>query len=135
MSFLSSLSPSSSQCADASCQNGAETAERATIQPTYRVTETPEAYELTVNLPGVNRESLEFTAEDGVVSVRGERRWQAPEAWRPVYRETGDEVFQLRLRHDNAVQADQVKAELRDGVLKATLPKTEAVKPRRISVN
>ncbi len=41
---------------------------------------------------------------------------------------------ELVLTHDEAVNAAQITAELRDGVLHVTLPKTEAVKPRQIAV-
>jgi len=39
------------------------------------------------------------------------------------------------LTHDNAVDTDKIAAELRDGVLRVSLPKVEAVKPRKIAVN
>ena len=39
------------------------------------------------------------------------------------------------LTHDNVLDLDKVQAELRDGVLRVALVKTEAIKPRRITVS
>ena len=44
-------------------------------------------------------------------------------------------AYELVLAHDNAINADAVAAELRDGVLRLSLPKTDVLKPRKITVN
>jgi HSP20 family molecular chaperone IbpA len=106
-----------------------------TVKPAYELTESPEAWGLTAHLPGVTKEGLELTAEDGRVTVRGRRGWQKPEAWTAVYRESLDAPYELTLEHDNTVDADKIHAELKDGVLRVSLPKAEAVKPRKIVLN
>ncbi len=106
-----------------------------TVKPIHEIRETPEAWGVTVFLPGVNRESLELTAEEGQLRVAGRRTWKQPEGWTALYRESADAPFELILTHDNAVNLEQVAAELRDGVLRVSLPKHEALKPRRIAVN
>ena len=50
-------------------------------------------------------------------------------------RESTGAPFELTLAHDNAIDAEKVVAELRDGVLQVSLPKHEAVKPRKIAVS
>jgi HSP20 family molecular chaperone IbpA len=60
-----------------------------TLKPQYEVKETPEAWGLTVHLPGVSREGLELTAEEGLITVRGRRLWKAHAGWTTVYREIG----------------------------------------------
>lgn len=106
----------------------------ATVRPYYDLQEKSEAWGLTVHLPGVTKDGLEITAEDGQLRILGRRAWQRPAAWTPVYRETSDAAYELVLSHDNAIDADQIAAELRDGVLRVSLPKQEALKPRRIAV-
>ena len=87
------------------------------------------------HLPGVTKEGLEVTAEEGIVSIRGKRVWQKPEGWTSLYRESYESPYELSLEHDNTVDADRIQAELKDGVLQVTLPKAEAIKPRKIAVN
>ncbi len=105
-----------------------------TVRPDYDIQERPEAWGLTVRLPGVAKDGLEITAEDGQLRILGRRAWQRPQGWTPVHRETSDAAYELVLSHDNAIDADQIAAELRDGVLRVSLPKQEALKPRRITV-
>jgi HSP20 family molecular chaperone IbpA len=107
----------------------------AAIKPVFEIKETAEAYGVTVQLPGVVKDGLELTVEDGLVRVLGRRSWQPPADWTALYRETADAAYELVLTHDNLINADKVAAELRDGVLRLSLPKTEALKPRKITVN
>ena len=106
-----------------------------TIKPTFEIKETAEAFGLTVYLPGVTKDGLEITAEDGQFRVIGRRAWKQPEAWTALYRESADAAYELVLIHDNVIEADTVAAELHDGVLRVSLPKHEALKPRKITVN
>jgi len=105
-----------------------------TVKPAYEIKETDEAWGLTVHLPGVAKDGLELTAEQGLVSIRGRRTWKQPEGWTSLYRESVDAPYELNLEHDNTVNADGIHAELKDGVLRVSLPKAEAVKPRKITV-
>ncbi len=105
-----------------------------TVKPHYEIKETDEAYGLTVHLPGVAKGGLEITAEDTTLRIVGKRAWTRPEGWTSLYRETTDAAFLLELDHDNAIDLDKVRAELRDGVLRVSLPKAEAIKPRKIEV-
>lgn len=106
-----------------------------TVKPHYEIRETPEAFGATVYLPGVTKENLEITAEEGQVRVIGRRAWKQPEGWTALHRETSDAPFELVLGHDNAVDNEKIAAELQDGVLRVSLPKHEAIKPRKIAVN
>jgi len=105
-----------------------------TIQPHYDVKETDEAWGLTVTLPGVSKKDLEITSDTNSIRIVGKRSWSRPEKWTTLYRETTDTAFLLELDHDGAVNAEKAHAELRDGVLRLSLPKVDEVKPRRIEV-
>lgn len=126
--------PSTRQQNDGAQEAGSGEAE-FTLKPVYQLTESPEAWGLTAYLPGVTKEGLELTAEDGRITVRGRRSWQKPESWTAIYRESLDSPYELTLEHDNTVEAEKIHAELKDGVLRVALPKAEAVKPRKIAVN
>jgi HSP20 family molecular chaperone IbpA len=110
-------------------------AEEYTVKPAYEIKETDDAWGLVAHLPGVTKEGLEITAEEGFVTIRGRRTWQRPESWTAVYRESVDAPFELTLEHDNSVDVEKIHAELKDGVLRLSLPKSEAIKPRKIAVN
>ncbi len=105
------------------------------IRPAYQVRETKEAYGLTVYLPGVAKDGLELTAENNRIRIAGRRGWKQPEGWTAVYRESAEAPYELVLEHENAVDVDQIHADLNDGVLQVSLPKSEALKPRKIAVN
>lgn len=138
MSLFQTLLPSLNRTAATAENNGgcdgACNVEQA-VKPAYAIKETADAYAVTVNLPGVTKDGLTITAEAGQVRLVGKRAWQRPETWTPLYREATDRTFELVLTHDNAIDAEKIGAELRDGVLRLTLAKTEAVKPRKIAVN
>ena len=106
-----------------------------TVKPAYELKETPEAWALTVQLPGVAREGLDFTAEDNQIVVRAKRAWRQPEGWTTLYRESLDAPYELVLEHEHNVDLEKIHAELKDGVLRVSLPKVEAVKPRKIAIN
>ena len=131
MSLLNSFLPTLSRN-----QNGA-TAESTSpsVKPRYEIKETPDAFGVTVYLPGVAKDTLEITAEAGEFRVVGRPNWTQPPGWTRLYRESAGLPFELTLTHDNAIDAEKIAAEFRDGVLRVSLPKAEALKPRRISVS
>ena len=104
-------------------------------KPTYTIKENADAFSLTVYLPGVAKGGLEVTAENGQIRITGQRAWKQPEGWTALHRESPEVTYELVLEHDDAIDADKISAELQDGVLVATLPKSEAAKPRKIAVN
>lgn len=116
-------------------KNGDGAAQEFTVKPAFALNEKPEAWSLTVQLPGVAREGLEFVAEDNQITIRGARAWRQPEGWTSLHRESNDAPFELVLEHDNNVDVEKIQAELKHGVLSVTLPKSEAVKPRKIAIN
>jgi len=106
-----------------------------TVTPRYEIKENADAFGLEVWLPGVAKDGLELTIHEGSLTIVGHRTWKKPENWTQLYRETSSADFGLTLEHDNTFDADKVHAELRDGILRVTLPKAEALKPRKIAVS
>jgi HSP20 family protein len=93
-----------------------------------------EEFVVELDMPGVRREDVELTVERNVVTVR---------ARRPDTREEGDEVvinerpfgeYTRQLFLGDNLDAGRLSGELRDGVLRLTIPVSEASKPRRIEV-
>jgi HSP20 family protein len=133
MTFLTTLLPALNR-AETSRPRPAADDLGVTLRPIHDITETTEAFGLTVELPGVAKAGLEITADDAQVRIVGRRAWTQPEGWAALHRETSDAAFELVLAHDHAIAVERIAAELRDGILRVSLPKSEAVKPRRITV-
>lgn len=135
MSLISSLIPAfASTPATRSPSAGGTGSAEPTLAPRYEVSETPEAYGLTVELPGVAKDGLELSVDHEQIRVFGRRAWLKPEGWNALHRESREAAFELVLDHGRAIDAEKVHAEFRDGVLRVSLPKAEAVKPRKITV-
>ena len=134
MSLLQNLDPTLAG-SPARCECDCTPNSEPTVRPRHEVSETDEAWGLQVALPGVAKEGLEFTAEEGQIVIRGRREWKSPDGWTALYRESTDAPYELVLRHDQSIDVEKIQAELKDGVLRVSLPKSEAVKPRKIDVS
>lgn len=133
MSLLNSLIPSLNRQPASRAETPVVEPE-PTTKPVFDLTETTDTWSLSVMLPGVAKDGVELTADEAQIKVVGRRGWRQPAGWTALYRETSDAAFELVLSHDNAVALERVSAELRDGVLRVTLPKHAALQPRRIAV-
>lgn len=133
MALLNALIPSLGR-SPARSENSASN-QTPGIRPVYELRENDDAWGLTVYLPGVSKNGLSITDEDGSLVIRGDRAWKQPGGWTSVYRESTDLPFELVLAHDNGFDIEKVHAELKDGVLRLSLPKVEARKPRKINVS
>jgi HSP20 family molecular chaperone IbpA len=100
----------------------------------YAVREEREAYQVTVYLPGVTKSGLEVHAEQNELAIVGRRSWTPPSGWSVLHRESEQANFGLTLDHQGNIDTDKIRAELKEGVLRITLPKAEALKPRKISI-
>jgi HSP20 family protein len=115
-------------------QNGNQTVERRTVTPRYQVQETADAFTVTAYLPGVDRTALETQVDGEKLTVTTRLTWTPPADWTPVHQESKAVDYRLVLELDNRVNREAVRAELNQGVLTLTMPKSEALKPRRIEI-
>lgn len=86
-------------------------------------------------LPGVTAEDLDIQIENNVVTIKGEIRIEEDENIRYLLRERPSGTFQRAIELPDDVDADHVKAELKNGVLTVQLPKSEMAKPRKIQIS
>jgi HSP20 family protein len=100
------------------------------------VRESPEGYIVEADLPGFNKEDLNITLQEGVLTIEAERKDEEEkrEGDNFIMREryTGRYVRSFRL--PTPVKEDQINATFRDGVLRIELSKADEVRPRRIEV-
>jgi HSP20 family molecular chaperone IbpA len=107
---------------------------RRAIVPRYDVREDENAFVVTAFVPGVERSAVETTVNGDSLTVLARRGNLPSERWTPVYRESLDADYRLVLELDRRFNREGVKAELSQGILTLTIPKAEAVKPRRIEI-
>jgi HSP20 family protein len=101
--------------------------------PLADVSETDDAYVVEVDLPGVNRDQIDIQVQDRELVITGEIPESEQKGRRHRRsRRTGRFEFHTYLPGD--VNADGVNAQLSDGVLTVTIPKSEAAKPRHIEI-
>ena len=94
--------------------------------PPVDLYETPTEYVLMAELPGLTRDRIDIHAEDLRVVIRGERAAGAVPCEQFHRVERGHGRFSRAFVLPEAVNVDQVTAELKDGLLTVTLPKAAA---------
>ena len=104
--------------------------------PRVDIQEDEDRFVLRADLPGVDPKEVEITAEDGVLTLSGERAGTSEDktgGYRRVERIVGK--FSRRFSLPDTVDAEAITATSNFGVLELVLPKREAAKPRRITIN
>ena len=91
---------------------------------------------LKAELPDMKREDINLTFENGVLTLRGERKFDH-ETKKDNYhrRERRFGAFTRSFTVPNTVDATRISASYKDGVLTITLPQREEAKPKQITVN
>ena len=106
--------------------------EREYLTPRVNIFETPDRYVLEAELPGVNKDGLDISLDNNVLTIVG-RRTADPGA-NVLYRESESADFRRVFELDPAIDTGKIAAKIDQGILNLVLPKTEKVQPRRISV-
>ncbi|TDK41102.1 Hsp20/alpha crystallin family protein [Antarcticimicrobium luteum] len=104
------------------------------LSPATEASSNDTAYDISMELPGVSEDDIELTVEDGVVTVRGEKKTQQEkkgDTWYFSERQYG--AFRRSFRLPEDADGDKAGARMVDGVLHVTVPKRslEATKEAR----
>ena len=112
-----------------------ETLTAAEWLPSVDITEDEKEYLVKAELPGLKKEDIKVNVEDGVLTITGERKFEKEEKNKKYHRiERSYGNFTRTFTLPEAVKADKVAAEFKDGVLHVRLPKDETAKPKTIEV-
>ena len=104
--------------------------------PRVDIHEEKDRFVVLADVPGVDAKDIDITAENGVLTVRGERKAEKRETengYERIERVSGS--FLRRFTLPEGANTEQIKAKQTNGVLEVTIPKTPAVQPRRISID
>jgi HSP20 family protein len=103
--------------------------------PRMDMRDTKDNIELSAELPGMKKEDIKITYENGLLTISGERKREEKDGDHNYYcieRRFGS--FSRSVKLPIEVQADKIKANYNDGILHLTLPKAEARKPHEIPI-
>ncbi|MFO7955755.1 MAG: Hsp20/alpha crystallin family protein [Candidatus Brocadiia bacterium] len=103
--------------------------------PAIDVTEDEDAVRLTAEVPGMEKDDLDVSIDNNVLTLRGEKKEEEVSedtGYHRVERRYGQ--FERRIRLPNYVDTEKIDATYDNGVLKLTLPKAETAKAKSIEI-
>ena len=104
--------------------------------PAVDIKEEDGRFVLKADIPGVEAKDIDVTMDDGVLTIKGERRHESEEdanGYKRVERSYGS--FYRRFSLPDTANAEGITAQGKDGVLEVSIPKQEKVQPRKITVS
>jgi HSP20 family protein len=104
--------------------------------PPVDIYETDNALVLKADLPGVDPKDVEIRVENGVLYLKGERKFEKEvkeEDYHRVERSYG--AFSRSFSLPSSIDTEHVKAEYKDGQLTLTMPKREEAKPKTVKID
>ena len=103
--------------------------------PAVDIKEEAERFLIHADIPGVKPEEINVSMEDGVLTIKGEKKTEAEtekEGYKRVERTHGS--FYRRFSLPDTANSDAISAASKHGVLEIVIPKREAVQPKKINV-
>jgi HSP20 family protein len=102
--------------------------------PTADIYETSDALNVVIEMPGVEKSSVDIRVEDGVLKIDGRLDFSKYQGLQPLYTEYNVGHYSRSFRLSSKIDQNKIAAELKDGVLALVLPKVEEAKPRTIQL-
>lgn len=104
------------------------------VVPPVDVFENENAITLLADLPGVPRDQLHVRVDGDNLVIEATAATAGPEKMELVYGEAQVPAYRRQFTLSRELDAGRIEAQLKDGVLRLTIPKAEEAKPRRIQV-
>ena len=103
--------------------------------PAVDITEDDKEYLVKAELPGLKKEEVKITVENGELTISGERKSEKEEKNKKYHRiERSYGSFVRSFTLPDVVSSDKVNAEFKDGLLTVHLPKDEKARPKTVEV-
>ena len=106
--------------------------------PSVNISETPEAYRIEADLPGVKKENIEVKCEQGVLTIKGERSQRTEKKDEKVHRvESSYGSFMRAFTLPADASEAGIEAKMQDGLLHVVVPRAKKKEPeaKRIPVS
>ena len=104
--------------------------------PAVDIKEEKECFTITADLPGISPKDIEIHAENGMLTISGERESEKKEekqGYKRIERSYGN--FFRRFTLPDTADTDKISAKGEHGVLVVTIPKRAEIQPRKINVD
>ena len=107
------------------------------LTPAVDISETENEYLVRAELPGINKEDVHVTLENGILTLSAETRSESEErdGERVIRQERSYGKYMRSLRLGKGINDQAVKASYKNGILEIIVPKAEEVKPKVIDVD
>jgi HSP20 family molecular chaperone IbpA len=113
---------------------GEQTRPGPVFRPDVDILERADEFVVTADLPGVDEQHVHVRLDRGVLVIDAELA-SGPEAgWTPLHSEYRAGGYHREFTLSDEIDAERIRAVMRDGVLELRLPKSEAHRPRSIPV-
>ena len=103
--------------------------------PVADIFETDQALTVILEMPGVNKDSVDVSVENDVLTIEGRVDFSNYDRLQPLYTEYNVGNYARSFQLSSKIEQDRISAELKDGVMMLVLPKAEKAKPRKINVS
>jgi HSP20 family protein len=103
-----------------------------TVAPAVDIHENDEEILLFADMPGIQKEEISINIDNGKLTIVGEMKMEKSGA--PGWEEFGDVEYRRSFSVPQTIDVAKVNAELKEGVLKLHLPKSEKAKPRQVEI-
>ena len=108
--------------------------QRPTLRPLADVYETEQDYRIVMDMPGVDRDDIDVTLEDQVLTVIGKNGYALPEGHRPFATEFTVSDYSRSFSISDHIDPEGISAAANNGVVTITMPKVKEAQPKRIQV-
>lgn len=116
------------------CSAPAEESTKATRIPRADIYQNGEDVILELDMPGVSKENVDIQLEGDVLTLTGKIA-EIPSQWSLIHCESVQRDYQRAFELGPDVDTDNIKAQMKAGVLSVTLPKVQTAKARKIAVS
>lgn len=110
-------------------------AAQAALVPPVEVIEDANGITLYADLPGVAKEGLHLSIEADTITIEGEVHLDVPEGLEVTHAEVSIPSFRRVFTLSKELEANNISAQLVNGVLTLRIPKAEHAQPRKIQIN
>ncbi len=108
----------------------------SSIQFPMDIEETDASYLISADLPGVAKENIEVSVQDGILTISAEHKSETSDKsdGKTIRRERYQGKFARTLKLSDIADQEKIEANYKDGVLHIAIPKVEKILPRKVEV-